>query len=137
VRLVFCFAGKTHRGPVREILDDYLARLRKYARIEVIEAKILKVQNRPGVHVALDPGGDAMGSERFAAVVGRALELPAGTVFFYTGGADGLPREVVEDASMRLSLSPMTFNHQIVRAMLLEQVYRAMTILRKEPYHRP
>lgn len=136
MRLVFCFAGKTQRGPVREILEDYITRIKRYVQVEVIEAKQPRLQKRPGIHISLDPSGDLMRSEDLARLLDKAMNEATPNVFFYTGDADGLSREVSHGAQLCLSLSPMTFNHQIVRIMLLEQVYRALTIIRSEPYHR-
>jgi len=137
VKLVFCFARKTQRGPVKDLVDAYLGRIGKYLPVEVVEARELRLQARPGVHLVLDVTGVPMTSEDLASLMSRHLNASTRHMFFYTGGPDGLPAEVLEGANVVLSLSRMTFNHQLVRPMLLEQVYRGLTILRGEPYHRP
>ena len=88
--------------------------------------------------ILLDPAGKAATSEEFARIVGDA-ELEARDLIFVIGGADGLPAEWRArkggDVSL-LSLSKMTFPHELARAMLAEQLYRAVTILRGHPYPR-
>jgi 23S rRNA (pseudouridine1915-N3)-methyltransferase len=136
VKLVFCFSGKTHQGPVRELVEEYTSRIRKYAPVEIIEPKTLKPQTRDGFHVVLAPDGTTLSSEGLAGMIERAQVSGTRHLFFYTGGPEGLPRDVAAIADMSWSLSGMTFNHQLVRVMLLEQVYRAFTIIRGEPYHK-
>ncbi|HPI93727.1 MAG TPA: 23S rRNA (pseudouridine(1915)-N(3))-methyltransferase RlmH [Deltaproteobacteria bacterium] len=136
MKLVFCFTGKTHQGPIRESVQDYIGRIRKYAPVEVIESKTLRPQTREGRHVILASDGSTLSSEGFAQLLERQQNAGTKHLFFYIGGPEGLPAEVLTNADMSLSLSSMTFNHQLVRIMLLEQVYRAFTIIRGEPYHK-
>lgn len=136
MKLVFCFSGKTHQGPVREYMEDYLGRIRKYTQVEVIESRTLKPQTRAGRHIILVPDGSTLTSEGLAKLLDRHQQTGTRHLFFYTGGPEGLPEDVVAHADMSLSLSCMTFNHQLIRVMLLEQVYRAFTIIRGEPYHK-
>jgi 23S rRNA (pseudouridine1915-N3)-methyltransferase len=86
--------------------------------------------------VALDERGEALDSHRFAARVAewRAANPPA--LVFVIGGADGLAPTLRDKATMRLSFGAATWPHQLVRIMLLEQLYRAATILSGHPYHR-
>lgn len=136
MKLVFCFSGKTFKGPVRDLLDDYKKRISRYVSVEIIEAKTLKPQSRDGMHIVLTPDGRSMNSEDFAGFFGQSLTSGRKHVFFYTGGPAGFDSSVVEKADFKLSLSGMTFNHQLIRVMLFEQVYRAFTILNNEPYHK-
>lgn len=136
MKLVFCFTGKTHQGPIRESVQDYIGRIRRYAPVEVIESRTLRPQTREGRHVILAPDGSTLSSEGFAQLLQRQQNSGTKHLFFYIGGPEGLPTEVLTYADMSLSLSSMTFNHQLVRIMLLEQVYRAFTIIRGEPYHK-
>lgn len=136
MKLVFCFTGKTHQGPVRESMEDYFTRIRRYVPVEVIEPKTLRPQTREGRHIILVPDGSTLSSEGFARLLERHQISGTKHLFLYTGGPDGIAPTVIENADMSLSLSSMTFNHQLVRVMLLEQVYRALTIIRGEPYHK-
>ncbi len=91
---------------------------------------------RPAVTVALDPGGVLLSSEEFAARL-KHYELEGrGSIAFLIGGPLGLPDIVREQADLVLSLSRMTFPHQLVRLILVEQIYRAVCINRNLPYHK-
>jgi 23S rRNA (pseudouridine1915-N3)-methyltransferase len=136
VKIVFCFSGKTFNGPIRESVEEYRKRIAKYTPVEIIETKNIHPQIREGKHIVLVPEGRSLTSKDLAQLLEQYLLSGIKYLFFYTGGPDGLPREVLEKTDMSLSLSSMTFNHQLIRVMLLEQVYRAFTIIRGEPYHR-
>ena len=136
MKLVFCFSGKTFKGPIKDLLDEYKKRISRYVPVEIIEAKTLKPQTRDGVHIVLSPDGRVMNSEEFADFLGQSLASGKKHLFFYTGGPTGFDSRVEESADLKLSLSTMTFNHQLIRAMLFEQVYRAFTIVNNEPYHK-
>ena len=77
-----------------------------------------------------------MDSEGFARFIGEALAASTRHLFFYTGGPEGFDEAFAGSVGKKISFSPMTFSHQIIRIMLLEQVYRAFTILNNEPYHK-
>ena len=85
--------------------------------------------------IFLDPSGRTMDSAGFIEIVSQAERLGQELVFLL-GGHDGLPREWKGRANLLLSLSPMTFPHELARAMLAEQIYRAFTTLRGHPYPR-
>ena len=88
-----------------------------------------------GTVVACDPGGESLDSSRFAAWL-QAQRERARDVTFVIGGAHGLDREVLDCAERRLSLAPWTLPHELARLVLAEQLYRAGTIVRGEPYHK-
>ena len=85
--------------------------------------------------ILLDPSGKPMDSARFAKLISTA-EQQARDLVFVVGGADGLPEDWSRRADLLLSLSPMTFPHELARVMLAEQLYRAFTSLRGHPYPR-
>ncbi len=136
MKLVFCMCGRTEKGPVAELVNDYVRRISRYCPVEVVEAKTLKLQGREGVHVLLSPEGERMTSEEFARYIGDAQVGSVRHLFFYTGGPTGFDESLSGHVRKKISFSSMTFNHQIIRVMLLEQVYRAFTILNNEPYHK-
>ncbi len=136
MKIVFCFSNKTHQGPIKELVDEYAKRIQKYGPLEIIESKELHPQSREGKHIVLVPEGSTLSSEGLAKLLDRYQLSGTKHIFFYVGGPEGLPKSVLDNADMSLSLSSMVFNHQIVRIMLLEQVYRAFTIIRGEPYHK-
>ena len=86
--------------------------------------------------IALDIGGKEISSEQLAEKIGSLAGMGESTVDFLIGGSLGLSDEVKKRADFRLSFSPMTFPHQLMRVILLEQIYRSFKILRKEPYHK-
>lgn len=136
MKIVFCFTGKTFQGPLKESVEEYRSRISRYAPVEIIEAKQLRLQPREGKHVILSPEGKTLSSEEFSRLIGKNMDAGTRHLFFYIGGPEGLDGSIREKADFVLSFSPMTFNHQLIRVMLLEQVYRAFTIIRGEPYHK-
>jgi 23S rRNA (pseudouridine1915-N3)-methyltransferase len=136
VKIVFCFTGKTFQDPLRESVEDYRKRISRYIPVEIIEGKQLRVQSREGRHVVLTPEGKSLSSEEFAHFIQQHLNSSTRHLYFYIGGPEGLDADILSKADLRLSLSSMTFNHQIIRVMLMEQIYRAFTIIRGEPYHK-
>jgi 23S rRNA (pseudouridine1915-N3)-methyltransferase len=143
MRIVVVAVGRIKERPLRATLDDYLYRIRRYTpcdEIELADAPAAKLEPQFQKHcaeattIALEVGGRALGSEDFARSLGKAAAKHKGIVAFLIGGADGLPPRISQAASDRWSLSALTFPHRLARLVLIEQVYRAMTILRGEPY---
>lgn len=85
--------------------------------------------------VLLDERGKELTSMQFSQFLQKKLQIPQKRIIFVTGGAFGFSDEVYKRADEKLSLSKMTFSHQMIRAVFTEQLYRAMTILRGEKYH--
>ncbi len=143
VRLIA--VGKVKERGLRAALDDYLGRIDRYAKVKEVELKdgpIADVEARfrkaiPDDRarvVALEVDGKAYSSQRLAKFVGETQNRGVQTLVFLIGGADGLPPAVSAEADLRLSMSAMTLPHRLARLFLAEQVYRAFTILRNEPY---
>jgi 23S rRNA (pseudouridine1915-N3)-methyltransferase len=132
--------GKVREPYLRRAIDEYLGRLGHYVKcdeVEVAGASTLDraVPDRYAV-VALDPAGKQLTSEAFAAWIGDRMNRAEHGLAFLVGGADGLPRALVDRSALKLSLSTMTLPHRLARLVLAEQLYRAMTILRGEKYAR-
>ena len=140
MRLCVLAVGKIKERGLRETADDYLKRLQRYARcdeIEVRDGAALERAIPPDAFViALAVDGDAPTSEAFAKNLERWASRGKGVLAFLIGGAEGLPSELTPRANARLSLSSLTLPHRLARVVLFEQLYRAMTILRGEPYAR-
>lgn len=132
--------GRIRDRALRAVADDYLARLRRYVTVEEVEARddagLARALKPDETVVALEVRGDAVTSEELAARVERWGSTGKGQMAFLIGGATGLPSDVSQGARARLSLSTLTLPHRLARVLLLEQLYRAMTILRGEPYAR-
>ncbi len=122
---------------VVEVKEESAARGRTARQVMEEEGRRLLARVPAGAEVvALDRQGEAWSSERLARYLdGLALHASAGAAFLI-GGAFGLSDEVLARADHRLSLSALTFPHELARLMMAEQLYRAGTILRGEPYHK-
>ncbi len=121
------------------ICDDYVARTRRHVPVEIVEvddddALARRLPERAEL-IALEPGGDAWTTAELAKHLEGRMVGGAKTIAFLIGGALGLPPAVVKKASRRLSLSNLTLPHRLARVVLCEQLYRAMSIIRGEPYH--
>lgn len=145
--------GKTTDEAIRRIEADYDKRIKRYTSFEyghidnagikgteaVIrqkEGELILKKLAPADHLILmDEKGKSYTSVKFADEVARWMNTSIKTVVLVIGGAYGFSDEVRQRANGSISLSAMTFSHQIVRVILLEQVYRAFTILNNEPYH--
>ena len=133
-RVVAMGGSKMKNAALRAACDDYLSRLRHYAKIEEQEVKAARIPEDSRL-VALERTGEPWTSEQLAELTAR-WELEARDVTFAIGGADGLPDEVLRRAERRWSLGPLTLPHELARVVVYEQLYRAHTIRRGEPYHR-
>jgi 23S rRNA (pseudouridine1915-N3)-methyltransferase len=141
MRLRLVMLGKTRRPEVRALIDDYLARIRRFAPVEVTElrqdsaASMRKLTLDPAATVVLlDAGGKPRDSRQFAAWLSALRDRGAREVVFLCGAAEGFPEAVRRRATQKLSLSSLTFSHELARAMLAEQLYRAFAILAGHPY---
>ncbi len=139
MKIFLYYIGKAKSHETNALAAGYVARIQHYAHCEMREAdprKFHPSEKHPSaVHVPLDPGGKALDSAQFAVWM-AAREREARDIVFLVGGADGLPEEWKNAPAFLLSLSAMTFPHEMARAMLAEQIYRAFTILRGHPYPR-
>jgi len=136
--------GRVKERGLRDAVSDYIARIGRYGPVEEIELKDApeaeltqrferRIPARSRV-VALEVQGRALSSKGLADYVGRAQGDGVASLVFLIGGAYGLPPAVRARADLELSLSKMTLPHRLARLFLAEQVYRAFTILRGEPY---
>jgi len=153
-QIIVAAVGKLRRREWRESQNDYLKRLQRYTGVQLVEVKDSVGRGFPDAvavlregeqllqgtasaqrRLLLTPDGQEMGSETFAAFVGKQLET-YGRIAFLIGGPLGFSEEIIGTADARLSLSQLTFPHELARIVFLEQLYRAFTILRGEPYHK-
>jgi 23S rRNA (pseudouridine1915-N3)-methyltransferase len=137
----------------REACDDYLRRLGRYAKVEETEvreasrtptvarqreeeaARLLARAPEVGTLVALAREGSSWSSEELARRV-EGWSIAARPLAFVIGGSHGLPPDLLRSVPARWSLGPLTLPHELARVVVLEQLYRAFTILRGEPYHK-
>jgi 23S rRNA (pseudouridine1915-N3)-methyltransferase len=139
VKIYLYYIGKARDANANGIAAEFVKRTSRYIACEMREIHPgrfdLFAKHAAGRKVFLDPAGRAMDSAGFTALVSDA-ETSARDLVFLIGGHDGLPVEWKSRADMLLSLSQMTFPHELARAMLAEQLYRAVTTLRGHPYPR-
>lgn len=155
MKLVLLVVGKTDVGYWKDALDDYSERLRHYIPFEIEVMKdlkdaknkseaqqkelegrlIIKSLRASDVCVLLDERGKAYASKQFASYLEKKMQTTSKRIVFIIGGPYGLSNEMFERFPEWISLSKMTFSHQMIRPFFVEQLYRAMTILRGEAYH--
>lgn len=155
MKLLLMAVGRTSTPLIRQGIDDYLRRLSHYLPIDVTiipdvkrsaatsrdrqkqleGTQILASLSPADFVVLLDENGREMSSREFAAFTDKQMASGARRLVFVVGGPFGFSPEVYNRANFKLSLSRMTFNHEMVRLFFVEQLYRAQTILHNEPYH--
>jgi 23S rRNA (pseudouridine1915-N3)-methyltransferase len=155
MRVLVAVVGRSKNAGLATAAADYEARAARYWPLELVEVREepargglgealvreregerLAARLPPGAHlVVCDPGGDSMTSERFSAWL-QGLRERGRDVAFVIGGAYGLSDALRARAATRLSLAPWTLPHELARLVLAEQLYRAGTIVRGEPYHK-
>jgi len=139
VKLFLYYIGKPRDPEANRMAADFLKRSSRYASCEMREIRPDRFDpwsRHPAARkIFLDPAGREFDSRQFTALVEKA-EMEGGDLLFLVGGADGLPPEWSARADLLLSLSRMTFPHELARAVLAEQIYRAFTTLRGHPYPR-
>lgn len=147
--------GKAHDPAIRDAIEDFTSRVSKYTAVKwqilpvpknagmlseidlkKLEGKmILEWLDKETILVALDEFGKEINSEGLADLIVKRGNMGTKKIVFLIGGAFGIDNIVLERADYRISLSKMTFPHQLVRLILIEQLYRAYTIIKNEKYH--
>jgi 23S rRNA (pseudouridine1915-N3)-methyltransferase len=133
--------GKTRRPEIRTIINDYVARIERFAEVQLTElreespAMLRKLAlDSAATVVLLDDAGKPQTSGQFAKWLSEARDRGVREIVFLCGNSEGFPEALRRRATQKLSLSPLTFSHELARAMLVEQVYRAFAILAGHPY---
>jgi 23S rRNA (pseudouridine1915-N3)-methyltransferase len=153
-RIIVAAVGRLKKSEWQSAQAKYLKRLKRYSEVSLAEVKdsvgrgfpdavameregeaLLKATGEARRRILLTPNGRELDSEKFAAYLQRQIEL-YGHLAFMMGGPLGFSPEVESAAEESLSLSRLTFPHELARIVFLEQLYRAFTILRGEPYHK-
>jgi 23S rRNA (pseudouridine1915-N3)-methyltransferase len=132
--------GKTRRPEMRATIDDYVKRISHTNPIEIEELRdadsaLKKLDaNRSATAVLLDAAGKSHDSEAFSKWIADQRDRGIRELIFVCGDADGFPPVLRDRVRQKISLSPMTYSHELARAMLAEQLYRAFAILSGSPY---
>ena len=138
--------GKIKEGYLQDLINDYLKRISKYHKIEIIELKddsnyqketsnLLEHIKSSDYNIALDIKGKMFTSEEFASIIDKIF-LTNSTITFIIGGSLGLNEEIKSKCQAIISFSHLTFPHGLFRGILLEQIYRSFKILNNEAYHK-
>lgn len=155
MKITFITVGKTEDAYLKEGIEKYIKRLKHYTRLELHdlpelkntkaltedqqktkEAEMILKKVSPQDHlVLLDEGGVEYTSVQFANYIDKRSVSSSANIVFVVGGPYGFHESVYQRANDKLSLSRMTFSHQMVRLFFVEQLYRAYTIIKGEPYH--
>lgn len=155
MKITFLTVGKTEDAYLKEGIDKYVKRLKHYTKLELIELNelkntkalsteqqkakeaelILKKINQLDYVVLMDEKGKEYSSTQFAAYINKKEISSSANLIFIIGGPYGFDHSVYQRANDKISLSRMTFSHQMVRLFFVEQLYRAYTIIKGEPYH--
>lgn len=155
MKIALLTVGKTDRDWVKQGLDIYVSRLKHYIPFsinEIPELKNVSAMSRDQIKakegelilksikptddvILLDEHGKEYSSTEFASLLQNKINYEGKDIVFVIGGAYGFSEQVYKRANSKISLSRMTFSHQMVRAIFAEQIYRAFTIMKGEPYH--
>jgi 23S rRNA (pseudouridine1915-N3)-methyltransferase len=155
MKITFLTVGKTEDTYLKDGIDKYVKRLKHYTKLVIIdldelkntkaltreqqkakEAELILKKITPQDYVILlDEKGIELSSVKFAAYIQKKEVSSVVSMVFIVGGSYGFDQSVYDRANDKLSLSPMTFSHQMVRLFFIEQLYRAYTIMKGEPYH--
>jgi 23S rRNA (pseudouridine1915-N3)-methyltransferase len=139
VKIFLYFIGKPKDAHANAIAEDFVGRAARYSACEMREIRPERIDlwaKHPSARkILLDPAGKAMDSAAFAGLIAKA-EMEGRDLVFVIGGHDGLPAAWRERADLLVSMSAMTFPHELARAMLAEQIYRGFATLRGHPYIR-
>lgn len=155
MKITFLTVGKTEDAYLKDGIEKYVKRLKHYTKLFIVdidelkntkaltqeqqksrEAELILKKITPQDHVILlDEKGMELTSEKFAAYIDKKAIASVSNMVFVVGGPYGFDQSVYNRANDKLSLSAMTFSHQMVRLFFIEQLYRAFTIIKGEPYH--
>jgi 23S rRNA (pseudouridine1915-N3)-methyltransferase len=155
MKITLLQTGKTTDKNVSELVDLYANRIKKYSVFDIITLSDLKnTRNMPVQEqkvkeavkifqsiadddyiILLDEKGKELRTAEFSGILEKLFHLPKKRIVFVIGGPWGFSEDVYARADYKLSLSKMTFPHQLVRLLFLEQLYRVFTIIKGEPYH--
>jgi 23S rRNA (pseudouridine1915-N3)-methyltransferase len=137
MKLRVIWVGKTKNTQLARLCDDYIGRIQHFLPLEILEVKEAKLQGIVDFAdrvIALDPSGKTWSSQEFAKFVQQHMTSDPRALTFVIGDYAGLPDNLKRRADRTWSLSPLTFTHDLTRVLLLEQLYRALTVIHNLPY---
>lgn len=154
IKIKIVSVGSIKEKFLKEAINEYLKRLTRFAKVEIVEVDETKIQNKSEEQVKKEEGerllkrigqdefvflldlkGELTSSEELAQKINDLINKGISPLTFVIGGTLGLSEEVRKRANIKLSISKMTFTHQMCRMIVLEQIYRAFKIINNEEYH--
>jgi 23S rRNA (pseudouridine1915-N3)-methyltransferase len=155
MKIVLVQTGKTTDKNISEVAEMYSGRIKKYSPFDIITLpelknvanvpvqeqkaregqKLLQMVNSDDYVILMDERGKEFRTIEFTVLLEKLFMLPKKRILFVIGGPWGFSDDVYNRADMKMSLSKMTFPHQLVRLLFLEQLYRVFTVIKGEPYH--
>lgn len=155
MKITILAIGKTNSGFVSHGIEEYLKRLKRYIKVELQiipdvknsknltaaqliqkeEELLMNALNKDTYTILLDERGKEFTSIEFSSLIENKMISGAKELTFVIGGAYGVSYTIKQSVNEQISMSRLTFSHQMIRLILVEQIYRSMTILRGEPYH--
>jgi len=137
MKLHVIWIGKTKNPQLAKLCDDYTARIKHFLPLEIAEIKETKLAASLDASdrvVVLDPKGKSWTSDQLAKFIQQHMTSDPRRLTFVIGDYSGVPPDVKKRADVEWSLSPLTFTHDLTRVLLLEQIYRALSIIHHFPY---
>ncbi len=155
MKILLILTGKTTKEWITQGINYYYDKILHYINFEINTINItkpaghlpdliknseaekqFKIIKKEDIVILLDENGKSMNSKNFALFIEKLMNTISNKrVVFIIGGAYGFSKKIIERANFKISLSAMTFSHQVVRILFMEQIYRAFTIINNEPYH--
>jgi|SRR5215813_159030 len=142
MKIKVTWVGKTKKPAIQALTEEYLTRIGRYAQVEGValkdESGLCKQRGSERISqftVLFDSRGRQLSSQEFAGFIEQHQGSSSLPLLFAIGPASGFSRETLNCANLLLSLGKMTYAHEIARLLVLEQIYRAFTIIKRHPYH--
>jgi 23S rRNA (pseudouridine1915-N3)-methyltransferase len=153
LKIVLLWVGRTRNASLQTLIQDYRNRISHFCELKVLELQPVKTREQARVIVLegermlakvassdflvlVDPAGQSQTTEKFATFISKQRDQPIGNLVFAVGGHAGFSEAVKRRTNLMISLSPMTFTHEMARCLLVERIYRAFSILHHFPYHK-
>lgn len=127
------FLGKTKEGFISEGIEEYFKRLKKFVKIEIVILKDFEFNFKESFLILFDLNGEPLSSEEFASNLKKIINKD---IVVILGDEKGIPPQIKERANLTINISRMTFTHELARLIIMEQLYRAYTIINNLNYHK-
>tara|TARA_B100001559_G_C16224141_1_gene494788 strand:- start:85 stop:513 length:429 start_codon:yes stop_codon:yes gene_type:complete len=140
MKIKLIFLGKKKNNPINDLIEKYFLRIKKEISLELVynssfNKKTNSIVNDDDIVILLDEKGDEVNSKSFAKKLKSIISLSPKKIVFIVGDAYGFSDRLYKRSNYIISLSKLTFPHEVARLIIVEQLYRAITIIKNHPYH--